>query len=366
MPVRPTRVRRLRIRKAMGNAVLASVVLAAGLAYIAVQKTVTLIVDEGHPEAVRTMSTSVGDLLETEGIVLEAGDLVTPASVTPLADGMTVLVDRGWIPATTDASSAEDMGVWVMEGVSAPHQMLVARSTEGWFRAGAPGGPSSMVAATVVVKGKDHDVVTNAATVRELLSAMGIVPDGDDRVLPSPRTPIKNEMRIRFDRIAIRTEDVSVPIPYTTSTEYTDRLEPGEVRLIREGIDGVMIERTSVSFVNGEAVRRVVLSRTVVTEAVAALRQIGRDGTSDGTSDEMQVGEASWYGFAPGGGLTAAHPWLAFGTVVTVENLANGRTVQVVINDRGPFGGRIIDLSDQAFARVAPLSQGVCQVRLTW
>ena len=80
----------------------------------------------------------------------------------------------------------------------------------------------------------------------------------------------------------------------------------------------------------------------------------------------MQVGEASWYGFAPGDGLTAAHPWLPFGTVVTVENLENGRAVQVVINDRGPFGGRVIDLSDEAFARIAPLSQGVCQVQLTW
>jgi resuscitation-promoting factor RpfB len=366
MPVRPTRVRRLRIRKAMGNAVLASVVLAAGLAYIAVQKTVTLIVDEGHPEAVRTMSTSVGDLLDAEGIVLGAGDLVTPASVTPLADGMTVLVDRGWVTATTDASSAEDVGVWVMEGVSAPHLMLAARSTEAWFAVGAPGGPSSVVAATVVVKGKDHDVVTNAATVRELLSAMGIEPDGDDRVLPSPRTSIRNEMRIQFDRVAFRTEDIRVPIPYTTSTEYTDRLDAGEVRMIRPGIAGVMIERTRTRFVNGEAVERVVLSRTVVTEAVPALRQVGRADTSAERSGRTQVGEASWYGFAPGDGLTAAHPWLPFGTVVTVRNLANGRTVQVVINDRGPFGGRIIDLSDQAFARIAPLSEGVCQVRLTW
>lgn len=364
MPVRPNRVRRLRARKAMGNAILASAVLAGGLAYVAIQKTVTLIVDEGHPEAVRTMSTSVGDLLETEGIVLGAGDLVTPAAVTPLADGMTVLVDLR--PSTTETPVAGDVGVWVMEGVSAPHLMLAARSTEGWFTAGAPGGPSSVVAATVVVKGKDHDVVTNAATVRELLSAMGIEPDGDDRILPSPRTPITNEMRIRWDAIAFRTQAVRVPIPYTTSAEYTDRLDPGEERLIRAGVDGVMIERTRVTFRNGEAVRRVVLSRTVVTEAVSALRQVGRAETSDGGSNGMQVGEASWYGFAPGDGLTAAHPWLPFGTVVTVENLENGRSVQVVINDRGPFGGRVIDLSDEAFARIAPLFQGVCQVQLTW
>jgi uncharacterized protein YabE (DUF348 family) len=364
MPVRPNRVRRLRARKAMGNAVLAGAVLAAGLAYVAVQKSVTLIVDEGHPEAVRTMSSSVGDLLEGEGIVLRTGDLVTPAAVTPLADGMTVLVDTGL--SMTETPVAGDVGVWVMEGVSAPHLMLAARSTEGWFTAGAPGGPSSVVAATVVVKGKDHDVITNAATVRELLSAMGIEPDGDDRVLPSPRTPVNNDLRIRFDKVAHRTQDVRVPIPYTTTTRYTYRLEPGEARLVRAGVAGVAVERTRVTFVNGDAVRRVVLSRTVVTEAIAAVREVGRPETSGAASDETQVGEASWYGFAPGDGLTAAHPWLPFGTVVTVLNLANGRTVQVVINDRGPFGGRIIDLSDQAFASIAPLSQGVCQVRLTW
>ncbi len=83
-------------------------------------------------------------------------------------------------------------------------------------------------------------------------------------------------------------------------------------------------------------------------------------------SHGTEVGEASYYTFAPGNGLTAAHPWLPFGTVVTVRNLANGKTVTVTINDRGPFGGRIIDLSAEAFSRIAPLGAGVCQVRLTW
>jgi rare lipoprotein A len=47
--------------------------------------------------------------------------------------------------------------------------------------------------------------------------------------------------------------------------------------------------------------------------------------------------------------LTAAHRTLPFGTQVRVHNLENGRTVQVRINDRGPFvEGRIIDLSYRA------------------
>lgn len=363
LPVRPTRVRRLRARKAMGNALLASVLLVGGLAYVAIQKTVTLVVDQGRPEAVRTMSASVGELLDAEGILVGLGDLVTPPTQTSLADGMTVIVERGWVNGVMGGPAPDDVGVWVMEGATAPHLMLASRFGEDWFSAGDPAGWSQGVSANVVVKGKDHDVITNAGTVRELLSAMGIAPDRDDRVLPSPKAPLQEGMRVRFDQIAIRTRDVRIPIPYTTYTRYSNELDPGEVRLDREGVDGLMVERTRIKYVNGKVVATVVLSRTVLDEALAARRVVGRE--KDG-SDGTQVGEASWYSFAPGTELTAAHPWLPFGTVVNVTNIANGESVQVVINDRGPFGGRIIDLSDEAFARIAPLSQGVCQVRLSW
>jgi rare lipoprotein A len=104
----------------------------------------------------------------------------------------------------------------------------------------------------------------------------------------------------------------------------------------------------------------------VLRQAIAAKRIIGPERVVQTTDHETQVGEASWYSFAPGDGLTAAHPWLPFGTVVRVTNIANGNSVTVVINDRGPFGGRIIDLSEEAFASIAHLGEGVCQVRLVW
>ena len=64
--------------------------------------------------------------------------------------------------------------------------------------------------------------------------------------------------------------------------------------------------------------------------------------------------------------LAAAHRTLPFGTVVRVENLANGETVDVVINDRGPFiQGRIIDLTRAAAERIDMINAGVASVRLT-
>lgn len=64
--------------------------------------------------------------------------------------------------------------------------------------------------------------------------------------------------------------------------------------------------------------------------------------------------------------LTAAHRTLPFGTRVRVTNLANGRSVEVRINDRGPFGrgDRIIDLSRRAAEALDMIDAGVVPVEV--
>jgi rare lipoprotein A len=62
--------------------------------------------------------------------------------------------------------------------------------------------------------------------------------------------------------------------------------------------------------------------------------------------------------------LTAAHKTLPFDTMVRVTNPANGKSVTVRINDRGPFiAGRCLDLSRAAFAAIAPVDLGELTVR---
>jgi rare lipoprotein A len=63
--------------------------------------------------------------------------------------------------------------------------------------------------------------------------------------------------------------------------------------------------------------------------------------------------------------LTAAHKTLAFGTVVTVTDLENNKSVTVTINDRGPFSkDRIIDLSYAAAEEIELVEPGLSRVRL--
>jgi len=65
--------------------------------------------------------------------------------------------------------------------------------------------------------------------------------------------------------------------------------------------------------------------------------------------------------------LTAAHKTLPFGTRVTVINIANGKSVKVRINDRGPFvPGRIIDLSHKAASKIGMVNTGVANVEVRY
>jgi rare lipoprotein A len=63
--------------------------------------------------------------------------------------------------------------------------------------------------------------------------------------------------------------------------------------------------------------------------------------------------------------LTAAHPTLPFGTRLRVTNVANGRSVIVRVNDRGPFvRGRTVDVTSSAAERIGMIDQGVAKVKL--
>jgi peptidoglycan lytic transglycosylase len=91
-----------------------------------------------------------------------------------------------------------------------------------------------------------------------------------------------------------------------------------------------------------------------------------------------ETGQASWYGKAHQGkrtasgerfdmhALTAAHRTLPFGTIVRVTEVKSGRSVNVRINDRGPYRrDRIIDLSYEAARKLGFVSRGTARVEIT-
>jgi rare lipoprotein A len=92
-----------------------------------------------------------------------------------------------------------------------------------------------------------------------------------------------------------------------------------------------------------------------------------------------ETGIASWYGpnfhekYTANGeifdqnALTAAHRTLPMPSIVEVENLENGRTIQVRVNDRGPFvGDRIIDMSRRSAQLLGFDREGTAKVRVRY
>jgi rare lipoprotein A len=109
--------------------------------------------------------------------------------------------------------------------------------------------------------------------------------------------------------------------------------------------------------------------------SVAAVALVAMVGLSGEASAASQCGKASWYSMGTktangermnAAALAAAHRSLPFGTRVKVENLSNGKSVVVRINDRGPFiGGRVIDLTRGAAEQIGMVKSGVARVKVT-
>jgi rare lipoprotein A (peptidoglycan hydrolase) len=113
--------------------------------------------------------------------------------------------------------------------------------------------------------------------------------------------------------------------------------------------------------------------------ATAAARLFSRHAASGAATVSGAVlrGQATWYGPGFQGSptasgepydmeaLTAAHPTLPLGSHARVTNLDNGKSVVVRINDRGPFTGRMIDLSRAAAREIRMLGPGSARVEVT-
>jgi rare lipoprotein A len=125
----------------------------------------------------------------------------------------------------------------------------------------------------------------------------------------------------------------------------------------------------------------VALIAVLMTSASATSRRAPDPPGTSPRSIVVAEGLASYYGQAFHGKTTAsgvpfdmdamvaAHPAYPFGTVVRVTNLANGRSVQVRIVDRGPASGPrkdgvIIDLSQAAAAALGFVQDGRTRVRV--
>ena len=262
--------------------------------------------------------------------------------------------------ADVDGSGESGAVAWKITGPS--HQALRAAHALTWDSSLAPSpidAPSRLIVVAVRIGRRPQiRVLTNARTVGGLINALGLAKNASVRSTPDERAALRPHRRIRISLVRQVRRTLVENLPFQTLIQYSRDVPGGQVRVLQAGQEGQARRTYLITVKDGVRTSRKLLDERILVPPVDRIE------VWPAPVFGSETGQATWYGCA---GMHAAHKTLPFGTVVTVTNLDNGRTVTVTINDRGPYAeGRIIDLCDGAFAQIAPLGQGVANVRITY
>lgn len=382
--------------------VVALVVPLLGVAWLAGESQVTLLVD-GQAQAVRTHAQTVDELLERSGLSVAAEDRVVPSRDAAIVDGMvvefvrarevTLLIDGTREQVVVTALTIDELLAEVDTRVS--RSSVVRPSRLSRVQTGMVVEVRQPVAVTVVVAGQPREVITNSGTVGGMLAGLDIALGHQDRITPDPDTKPAAGMTVHVQRIEVVDERHEELVPPGTVERADPGMARGQRKEVQAGEPGLVEVIERVVLADGKEESRSRVSEHVLREPTPRIVAVGSAAPRQATAAEpssppeqpqpaaaptsSQTGKASRYsarfeGRRTASGevydpsqLTGAHRSLPLGTVVTVTSLSSGRSVQVRINDRGPYvEGRVIDLSRAAFEAIANPSRGVIDVRLDW
>lgn len=207
---------------------------------------------------------------------------------------------------------------------------------------------------------KTQDSYVLGNTISDALQENGFQLGEDDLIVPHLETLLSRKKNsIVITRVEVKEETVTKAIDFEKKVEQDEKLSWRVKKVTQKGEKGAEEILYRVVYHNGKEITRKVIDRKRVKEPV-------KEVTTEGTYVKLgkaHSGRASWYAFT--GTMSAANPWLPIGSYVKVTNEANGKSVIVRINDRGPFvPGRIIDLDKVAFQKIASLGAGVISVKM--
>lgn len=187
---------------------------------ITIQRALPItIIDSGVPMQITTTAITVGQALSETGMRIFLADGVAPPASAPVAEGMTITIDRS-LPVTIEADG----------------ELLHTR--------------------------------THRATVADVLTDAGIALVGDDYTVPPIiNAPPADGSGIRVVRVVEQTITEQKPLPYDTQYQALADLEIDNTRLIQAGQYGITGSRVRVRFENGIEVSRTVEDQWTVLAA---------------------------------------------------------------------------------------------------
>ena len=195
-----------------------AVFVLVALIVVMAERTVFLEAD-GERVELRTFATTVGDVLQRQGVVLLEKDQVTPSPETRLSRKTEISVIR-----------ANDL--------------------------------------TILADGREIPARTLATRVSDALKEYQIALDPWDEVQPDLESPIEPGMTVSVARIRVENYTSETPIEYGVQREYTVNMPIGSSRVSREGKEGKELQTWQVTFRDGVEVLRTLVSKEVLAKPV--------------------------------------------------------------------------------------------------
>jgi resuscitation-promoting factor RpfB len=176
--------------------------------------TLTIVTSNGQ-QSLQTAARTIGEALYSIGLLISASDLIDPPADTPITG-----------PLTITFTPAREL--------------------------------------TVSVDGKVMPIKSSAPTVGQALAEAGIPLLGLDYSSPSESGALPADGQIHVVRVSESVTFALKPIPYTTETVQSADLELGQQEVISPGVNGIALTRTRIRYEDGQEVKRVKETESMV------------------------------------------------------------------------------------------------------
>jgi uncharacterized protein YabE (DUF348 family) len=303
------------------QAAVLGVVVAGGVLYTTLDKTVTLSVD-GKTSEVHAFSKTVGDLLDKQGINVTSKDIVAPGRSSSLGEGDTVVV-RYARPLTLTVDG-DKRTYWTTElsvdralnalGVRADGAQLSASRSQRIDRAGLAMWLSTPKQVTIIADGKKRKLTSVAPTVAALLTEQNLTVRPLDKLSTVPTAVLREGSVVKLTRIEKKRVKKTETVKFSVTRKKNSDLFKGTTKVVTKGQTGKRTAVYDLVLSDGKVTKRTLVSTTVKDKPVTQVVEVGtksRPASSSGGGGTPAGGDLNWAALAEcesGGNPQAVNP----------------------------------------------------------
>ena len=306
----------IRAARLVAQGVALSGVVVGSVAFASFDQDLDLTVD-GRTSAVHAFGATVGDVLDSEGIVVGEHDIVSPSKGTRVDDGSEVVVRYArklsvnsdgvtrhyWTTAlTVDEALAQ-------VGLRSDNAKLSVSRSKPLGRSGLWMTAHTRKQVRLMVGGKPLDRTTFSASVGDLLAESQLEVGSLDRLSANPATPLTDGATITLTRVQRTPAVAAVAVPFTVKKVSSKTLTKGDTEVKTDGKPGTAHVTYVQTWVDGRPTERETTGRTVVEAPVAEVVLVGTKPPSAG--EIPRSGGLNWAALArceSGGNPRAVNP----------------------------------------------------------